>query len=348
MGLKNSLDKRTLFFRRSLRQKGLKPVNSRKVLVSQFAGLGDAALLAPYVKGLINQGYGADICTTPSLKPFWEYFIPEADILTFDQSLGFGRELEELGNEIASRDYEAAFSVSISSLSTYIAGSARTPERYGMTEDGKLYTGLKQLMEFWYDAYPDEHIKLRYQKLFSKKIKDIKPAYPAIEKKEKIFKLAIHPGAKWIPRRWPQEHFIALARILDGHNLKTAILFGPQEEEWHEAFSKEKFSENIQLINTAGMKEMFEIILSSELFLGNDSGPAHAASLAGMKTIVLWGPGNYERVRPIGDNVHILMKEISCRPCRQYIHEYKCELGDNICLKQIYPEEVMELIKRYV
>ena len=67
----------------------------------------------------------------------------------------------------------------------------------------------------------------------------------------------------------------------------------------------------------------------------------HLANLYGKRTIILWGPGSYERIHPIGGNNRILIREIDCRPCRQYITEDHCERGTNECLQRITVEDVI-------
>jgi heptosyltransferase-2 len=81
-------------------------------------------------------------------------------------------------------------------------------------------------------------------------------------------------------------------------------------------------------------------------FIGNDSGPAHYAALIGRPTFVLWGPGNYERVRPLGRNVHVFKKELPCRPCRQ--RGDRCIRGTNECLQMIGVDEVFETFRKKV
>ena len=103
--------------------------------------------------------------------------------------------------------------------------------------------------------------------------------------------------------------------------------------------------DNVELKNTVSLKELIEIISGCSVFAGADSGPAHISNLLNKRTIVFWGPGNYERVRPAGNNVKIIKKEVSCRPCRQYFRPDTCERGDNVCLKRIKPEEAAEIIK---
>ncbi len=344
MSLKKSISKRFLILKRNIgKKKKPKSPDSKKIMIAQFAGLGDAALLAPYVNWIRNHGFDTDIYTWPGMEQFWNYFFDDLNVYTFDRGLGFGDEIERLGNEISGRNYESAFSTSINSISAYLAGSAGTDEIYGMAEEGAQYTGMKSLLNKFYEAGADEHINSRYENLFGFKFENIKPEKRKIEKEQKYIAV-VHPGAKWIPRRWPLENFIALANKLGNRGIPALFLFGKHEKDWYYKFMNETFAENIFVKNPAGMIEMIDLMLSGKVFLGNDSGPAHIANFAGLKTIVLWGPGNYERIRPAGENVQILMKEIDCRPCRQYINETRCERGENLCLQRITVDEVLDAV----
>jgi len=63
---------------------------------------------------------------------------------------------------------------------------------------------------------------------------------------------------------------------------------------------------------------------------------------------VFWGPGDYHRIRPLGENVKIFKVDVPCRPCRQYVHEDRCERGENVCLRMIRPGEVIGYILKVV
>ena len=348
MSLRKSISKRFLILKRKFgkKQKPQAP-DSGRIMIAQFAGLGDAALLAPYVNWIRNNGYDIDIYTWPGMEQFWNYFFEDMNVFTYDQNLGFGDEIERLGDEISKRSYESAFSTSINSISAYLAGSASTDNIYGMAEKGAQYTGMKSMLNKIYEAGADEHINSRYENLFGFKFNNIRDEKMKTGKEQKYLAV-VHPGAKWLPRRWPLENFIALARKLGNRGIPALFLFGKHEKDWYYKFMNETFAENIFVKNPAGMKEMIDLMLSGKVFLGNDSGPAHIANFAGLKTIVLWGPGNYKRIRPVGGNVQILMKEIDCRPCRQYVHETKCERGENLCLQSITVDEVLDAVLKNV
>ncbi|NTV45745.1 MAG: glycosyltransferase family 9 protein, partial [Chlorobiales bacterium] len=94
------------------------------------------------------------------------------------------------------------------------------------------------------------------------------------------------------------------------------------------------------------LRDLAYLFRRAALLITTDSGPMHLANLYRKQTIVLWGPGNYERIRPLGENNTVLIKEIECRPCRQYKDPERCEQGENICLQSISVEDVLAVLEK--
>ena len=142
------------------------------------------------------------------------------------------------------------------------------------------------------------------------------------------------------------ESFIELLRQLDRQGTETEVISGPEDFEIREQLELVS-SDNIQHRSLSSIEELIHAIDAADIFIGNDSGPAHIANLLNKKTIVLWGPGNYERIRPLGENVEILMEDVDCRPCKQYGDSEKCPQGENICLQKISVETVLDRISYF-
>lgn len=341
-----SINKKFLIYQGISRQNRKKiDIKNKKALVLQFAGLGDAALLAPFIRGLKNIGIKPELAVPGSYAQFWEYFFPDDKIIPVDISIGFNGFLNDLAEAKLSGEYEAVFGCSLTPLCAYLAGFPYSSKKVGMLVNGRKYKGARIAYNNFYDAEKNEHVQNRYQSLFSKVYPEIKPKKFFDSNNNSENYIAVHPGAKWKPRRWLQEYFLKLFEKIEDKPVK--VLFGgSMDEELYNYFNHNNLPSNTELVKTESLTEFIDNIAYCSLFLGNDSGPAHIANLMNKKTVVLWGPGNYERVRPLGDNVDIIIKEIDCRPCKQYVHLEHCERGDNICLKSISPEEVYEAIAK--
>jgi len=82
----------------------------------------------------------------------------------------------------------------------------------------------------------------------------------------------LHTGAAHVTKQWPPERFSELAAWLrDDHGLEPVILRGPQD---------------------STLAEMMSLLAGADLFVGNDSGPAHVAAAFGIPTVVIFGASN--------------------------------------------------------
>jgi len=152
--------------------------------------------------------------------------------------------------------------------------------------------------------------------------------------------IIIHPYSSWEPRRWPG--FIDLIRRLVDKKCKIIVLGTAMEHETGGIVAHLPRSENCMPVKVASVTHLMHIIDACHFFIGNDSGPAHYASIIGKPTFVLWGPGNFDRVRPLGKNLYFFKKDIACRPCRQ--RGNTCKKGTSECLRAISVDEVMETV----
>ncbi len=91
-----------------------------------------------------------------------------------------------------------------------------------------------------------------------------------------------HPTASAASKAWPAERFVQIANRLQG--LVPVFIGGPGED--LSAFSI------FECHAGAPLDQMFSLMQSASLFVGNDSGPAHVAAAFGVPSVVLFGPSN--------------------------------------------------------
>jgi len=143
-------------------------------------------------------------------------------------------------------------------------------------------------------------------------------------------------------RRWPIENYVHLAKMLEekGYNI---IITGGKGDAWVLEYFKD-----VRIINAIGATTIVQLLAllgKCDLFVTHDSGPLHIAGLTSVKIIALFGPTNPWEKIPRRDNVHVLWKadNYSCCPCYDGKY-YDNSCKDNICLKNISPEQVFSLV----
>lgn len=116
----------------------------------------------------------------------------------------------------------------------------------------------------------------------------------------------IHPGSGSDAKRWPMEHFSAVAEMVRSQSLEPVFLLGPAEMERLSAEDKERLKNTAALLSGLSLENVLGVLSCADYFLGNDSGISHLAGAIGKKTLVLFGPTNPVQHRPLGPNVYVI------------------------------------------
>lgn len=97
--------------------------------------------------------------------------------------------------------------------------------------------------------------------------------------------VAIHPFAATPEKTWPAEKFVAIARYLRGSAaLEPIFIAGPGDDPAPFAEFRVWRNESIDRVKS--------LLSGAQLFVGNDSGPAHIAAAFGVPVVVLFGPSD--------------------------------------------------------
>lgn len=97
----------------------------------------------------------------------------------------------------------------------------------------------------------------------------------------------LHVGAAEPSKQWPPERFAEVARWLrDSEALEPILVAGPGERAWLRG------NEEIAAFDNPSLEELMALLAGAELFLSNDSGPAHVAAAFGVPCVVVFGSSN--------------------------------------------------------
>jgi len=107
--------------------------------------------------------------------------------------------------------------------------------------------------------------------------------------------MLILPGSGSRAKNWPAANFVALARLLAPRTRSLCVL-GPAETELTNVFR----AAGIPSIDGLELGEVAALAARARVFVGNDSGVAHLAAAAGAPGVVLFGPTDPQRWRPLG------------------------------------------------
>jgi ADP-heptose:LPS heptosyltransferase len=160
--------------------------------------------------------------------------------------------------------------------------------------------------------------------------------------------IVMHVSAGNPFRRWPIDHFIALAARLVSSDPRRRIIVtsGPSEHDAAErviggaraALGTE--GRNVLSCGEFSLAELRALVERAALFIGGDSGPLHIAATSGVPIVGLYGPTLPVRSAPWRDETlrtaAVDAGPLPCRPCDQRV----CAPGDFRCLTRIETDAV--------
>lgn len=157
------------------------------------------------------------------------------------------------------------------------------------------------------------------------------------------FLIALAPGfgnptRGWYPERWAQ----LCDRLVSKYNAKIILIGGLKEVNLANQISNLMKEKPIMIAGKITIAQTAALIERCHLVITNDSGPMHIAAAVGANIVALFGPGDYNRIRPYGDadKFVIVSKNIDCAPC------YKVECKDHRCMKDVTVDDVFKAVER--
>lgn len=151
----------------------------------------------------------------------------------------------------------------------------------------------------------------------------------------------LNPGAAWENKRWPVEHFGALARALgERHGLVSVVTWGPGEQARADAVVAHAGAHAFLSPPTA-LHDVLALARAARLCVSGDTGPLHLAASVGTPIVGLFGPTRPERNGPwlAADLAVSRAGECVC------FHKRQCLRGQ-ACIDRIGVDEVLDACTR--
>lgn len=210
----------------------------------------------------------------------------------------------------------------------------------------KKQEGKKHEIEYTLDVLRELNIPIKDKTIYfpieeaaEKKIKELLTK-ENISKEDKF--IVIHPSASCPSKRWPQEYFSQLVKLLKEKTTCKIIVITSQQEK----VAGDKIIRDNDVIDFRGeltISEVGSLLKRTAVFISNDSGPVHIASALRTPVISIFGRGDHGlsplRWQPVGEKSFYFHKDMGCKKCLAH----NCAKGF-LCLQQIKPEEVAEKV----
>jgi ADP-heptose:LPS heptosyltransferase len=192
-----------------------------------------------------------------------------------------------------------------------------------------------------------DHLKVPPLKVEKNEIKHVldkfRSDFPHITGKKLVL---IYVGGGLLPiRAWPLQYFCRLVKDLV-HNGYTAGIIGLEDDKKmaNEILSYCGHDNCIDLTGyTETIRKLMIIFHFASLLITNDGGPGHFAAMTPIPAIIFYGPETptlYGSLSAASINFYV---QLSCSPClTAYNHRNSPCDGDNLCLKNISPGDVLK------
>ena len=155
--------------------------------------------------------------------------------------------------------------------------------------------------------------------------------------------IALHPGARPPARRWPLERFAAVGDALaERYGARILITGAPSEEAMAREVVERMRIPALDLSGQTSLGGLAGLIAQLDLFISNDTGPAHIANALDVPSITIFGPADPRRWAALDQSRHpIMYQPVACSPCGFW----ECPI-DHRCLRLIEPEQVIAAAER--
>lgn len=150
-------------------------------------------------------------------------------------------------------------------------------------------------------------------------------------------RIMLHPGAGSRRKRWPVTNFLEVEAMLKSDGLKPAFIVGPAEGDLIDSLQHPQRT----VYALTDLLDLWELLKSAGGYIGNDSGASHLAAFLGLPAVVIFGPSDPNRWKPVGRNLEIVRPETQCRPCFEM---QKANCDDPECLTKIMPRQVIRAL----
>ena len=331
---------------------------TERILIVAPSWVGDAILSEPLV-AVLREPLGepiVDVLAPPWCAPVYARMRGIGRIVENPLGhgeLGLGRR-RALAREIRARAYTHAFILPNSFKSALIPWFAGIPRRIGYAGEGRraLLTETRRLDRTTSPRLVDRFVALAVpmgRLIPTPPAPVLVPNAANAAAAMRALKLSTHrpiaifcPGAEYGPaKRWPAEHFIALARRLLEEGYAVWLLGSPNDQA--AALPIAAAIPGVRdLTGRTDLGTAIDLLSLASVVVSNDSGLMHAAAAVGRPLVALFGSSSPDYTPPLSPLAQIAKIDIACSPCFQR----ECPLGHFKCMRELDVEVVHDLAQK--
>lgn len=300
----------------------------KKVLIIRSGSLGDLILTLPVVQNFKKDGFEVFMAGQGLYRNFFEKYSDVNNFVPFDSSLFLPLFSGEKDNFLS--DFLNEFDLII----------------FYDNKDTIQSRAIKKLFKgeilFWPVDKDELKIHIIDHLLIPvEKIVNITERIPVLKiKKAEEILLVIHPGSGGKNKNYSREKFYRVLKKSKYEKFK--LILGPAEFDQYNWW-KEKVGEE-KILKTDSLDEIVEIVKTTDIYIGNDSGITHLFAASSTRTVAIFGPTSPLIWGPRGERVKIIFKKVGCNPCNG---EKMKNCKSRICFDRVSIEDIIKTIEDF-
>lgn len=163
--------------------------------------------------------------------------------------------------------------------------------------------------------------------------------------------ICVAPGSGSQPwKKWGLKKFALLTdKIMETFPFEVIFLGSAREKSLIEGIISGMVNSPINAAGKTTIQEAAYILKRSLLLICNDSGLTHLSVAMGSLVVAIFGPTDYMRTAPQGENDIIVRKDLDCSPCYRLMDSSQVKrCKDRKCLDLITVGEVFDIVNAMV
>lgn len=158
--------------------------------------------------------------------------------------------------------------------------------------------------------------------------------------------VCLHPGARFLSRRWRTDRFAAVGDALYRTGRQVVITGTESEAPLARQVAEAMQAPAINLAGRTSLGAMAALVAGCSLLVCNDTGVSHLAAAVGAPSVVVVTGSDPARWAPIDRCKHrVVMAPISCRPCADPVCPIGVACGDLVEARQVIDCALAQLEK---
>jgi heptosyltransferase-2 len=335
--------------------RSLDAVAATRSLVVAPQWIGDAVMAEPLLAALARRGESLTVAALPWVAPVFRAMPQVAAVI--ELPFAHGRLDWAARRQLAASwrgRFDAAYVLPNSIKSALVPWLARIPRRTGYAGEGRMLLlnrrlpnpkGRPPMVAFYgalagpgFDPGPRPRLHLDGSA--------IEAALATANLARGAF-WTFAPGAEYGPaKRWPVEHYAALARSLHAADGAIVALLGSKgEAALCESIAAAAPGATRVFAGRTSLLDAMALIAASRGLASNDSGLMHVAAAFGVPQVAVFGSTSPLHTPPLNARARVLwLKDelgLDCMPC----FDRTCRFGHTLCLVSVTPERVQAALR---